>query len=208
MSKNPFRTSRTQEAARRGLSGAFGSGASTLAARTYRTIPGELLPHYVSGRLHQFHPGLYHLDARLNNDKLTLESFTYDAATHVFSLYGTDLSMVPIGSRVEAGTPGALRAADGTRHANWVNVNAIYSHGDVISVNDDATITLKQAHGGPVRTLITDSAWTLNTTTGDVAGVERGDHVFFTGLAETAEYSCPRIHLVLLNQTSKARTVD
>ncbi len=208
MSFNPFRSSRSQKSDRQELSAAFGMGAHPLAARVYRAVPGELLPHYVSGRLRQYEPGHCHLDARLNTDEIVAESFTFDAATQVFSLYGSDLSMVPIGSRVEAGTPGALRAPNGTRHANWVNVNAIYSHGDVTSIDNDGTITLKQAHGGPIRTLIIDSAPALKTTIGDATGVVEGDHVFFTGLAENAELSCPRIHLISLNQTSKAPTID
>jgi hypothetical protein len=209
VSTNPFRASHEQSSDRQMLSAAFRAGANFPAStRTYKSVPGKLLPHYVSGRLRQLEHGRFLLDARLNNDLMTVETVTFDAATEVYSLYGPDFSMVPIGSRVEAGTPDDMRAENGTRHANWVNVNAIYSHGDVISVNSDSTITLQQAHGGSVRTLFTDSARGLNTTTGDLSGVESGDHVFFTGLAENSELSCPRIHLITLNQMSATPSDD
>jgi hypothetical protein len=186
---------------RQELSGAFRAGATSGASQANRAIAGQLLPHYVSGNVRQMETGRCHLDAPLE-DLVFQESFTFDAATDVYSLYGPDLSGMPVGSRVQAGTPAALRNPDGTRHAAWVNVNGIYSHGEVISVDDEKTITLQQAHGGSVRTLLVDEASTVNTATGDLAGIEPGSHLFFTGLAETAELSCSRIHVVVLNHTS------
>lgn len=186
---------------RQELSRAFRPGASSGAAQANRAIAGELLPHYVSGRVAQLEADRCHLDAPLE-DLVIRETFTFDAATDVHSLYGSDLSAIPVGSRIQAGTPAALRNADGTRHAAWVNVNGIYSHGEVISVDDENTITLQQAHEGSVRTLILDADSTVNTESRSLTGVGPGAHLFFTGLAETAELSCPRIHVVVLNHTS------
>jgi hypothetical protein len=197
MSINPFRTSKEQASEREKLAAAFNPDAKPSVSN--RAVAGQLLPHYVSGKLRQLETGLFHLDAPLY-DLVIQEPFAFDAATAVYSLYGDDLSAVPVGSRVEAGTPPALRHQDGTRHANWVNVNCIYSHGQVISVADESTITLQQAHKGSVRTLLADSKTKLHTKTGKLEGVEAGDQVFFTGLAETAELSCPRIHLITFHQ--------
>jgi hypothetical protein len=186
---------------RQQLSAAFRPGVDAGAAQANRAIAGQLLPHYVSGTVRQLEADRCHLDAPLE-DLVIQEAFTFDAATDVHSLYGPELSAIPVGSRVQVGTPAALRNADGSRHAAWVNVNGIYSHGDVITVDDEKTITLQQAHGGSVRTLLVDETSTLNTTNGDLSDIEPGSHLFFTGLAETAELGCPRIHLVVLNHTS------
>lgn len=197
MSTNPLRPSKEQASERQELSAAFGAGAKPGGPRISRAIAGQLLPHYVYGILRQFEPGRCHLDAPLE-DLVIEELFTFDAATDVHSLYGPDLGAVPMGARIEAGTPDQLRNEDGTRHAAWVNVNMIYSHGDVMSKEREDTITLQQAHGGSVRTLIVDSNVIVNSPTGDLAAVEPGLHLFFTGMAETAELSCPRIHAVML----------
>jgi hypothetical protein len=180
------------------LSGAFGADPPQGERRVLRGSANQLLPHYVYGILREFETGRCHLDAPLD-DLVFQEPFTFDAATDVFSLYGPDLSKVPMEARVEAGTPEALRNEDGTRHATWVNVNMIYSHGDVISIDDESTVTLQQAHGGSVRTLLVDAESTVNSRTGNLEAIAPGDHLFFTGMAETAELSCPRIHIVVLN---------
>lgn len=198
MSINPLHPSDTQARERQELSAAFGAGAPQGDRRVIRGIANQLLPHYVYGTLREFESGRCHLDAPLD-DLVIQEPFTFDAATDILSLYGSDLSKVPIGARIEAGTPEALRGEDGTRHATWVNVNMIYSHGDVIETDGESTITLQQAHGGSVRTLLVDPESTINSRTGNLAAIEAGHHLFFTGMAETAELSCPRIHVVVLN---------
>ena len=150
MSINPRNSSETQ-AQRQELSGAFDAGGLR---ENQRVLPGsstQLLSHYVYGTLRDIEAGRCQLDAPLY-DLVFQEPFTFDAATDVHSLYGPDLSKVPMGARIEAGTPDALRAKDGTRHAVWVNVNMIYSHGDVMSIDDENTLTLQQAHEGSVRT--------------------------------------------------------
>ena len=201
MSMNPFHPSKAQVKERQELSGAFRGGEKPRTSFS-RAAAGQLLPHYVYGHLTQLESNRWYLDAPLSG-LVIQELFTFDAATEVYSLYGPDLSSVPAGARIEAGTPEAMRNEDGTRHANWVNVNAILTHGDVIAVDDEDTITLQQAHGGSVRTLLVDTESTLNTRTGDIHGIQPGDHLFITGLTETAELSCPRIHIIVINQTER-----
>lgn len=201
MSINPRNSSETQ-AQRQELSGAFDAGGLW---EQRRVLPGsstQLLSHYVYGTLRDFEAGRCHLDAPLY-DLVFQEPFTFDAATDVHSLYGPDLSKVPMGARIEAGTPDALRAKDGTRHAAWINVNMIYSHGDVMSIDDEHTLTLQQAHEGSVRTLLVDAESTVNSPRGDLASMGAGDHLFFTGMAETADLSCPRIHVVMLHHATE-----
>jgi len=200
MSFNPLHPSEKQAREREQLSGAFDEGGLWEDRRVLAGASTQLLSHYVYGTLRDLEAGRYTLDAPLY-DLVFQEPFTFDAATDVHSLYGPDLSEVPVGARIEAGTPDSLRARDGTRHAVWVNVNMIYSHGDVISIDDENTLTLQQAHEGSARTLLVDEVSTVNSPRGDLASIEAGDHVFFTGMAETAELSCPRIHVVVLNHT-------
>lgn len=200
MSINPRHSSEAQAREREQLSGAFDAGGLREERRVLSGSSTQLLSHYVYGILREIEPDRYHLDAPLY-DLVFQEPFTVDAATDVHSLYGPDLNKVPIGARIEAGTPDALRARDGTRHAVWVNVNMIYSHGDVVSIDDERTLTLQQAHGGSVRTLVLDPDSTVNSPSGDLSSIQAGDHLFFTGMAETAELSCPRIHVVVLNHT-------
>lgn len=199
MSTNPFRPSKEQASQRQELSSAFSGGERPRITYSAEAA-GQLLPDYVYGHVTQLEHGRVYVDAPLRG-VIIQEIFTFDAATEVHSLYGPDLSAVPVGSRIEAGTPAAMRSRDGVRHANWVNVNSIFTHGDVISVDDESTITLQQAHDGSVRTLLLDGTSTLNTRSGDLSGIQTGDHLFLTGLLETSEESCPRVHIVLLTPT-------
>ncbi len=180
-----------------------GKNSSGETVRMVQAGPGELLPHYVYGNLVSAKSTSCVLDAPLDG-KLIRETISYDEETEIFSLYGPDLSKVPVDSQIAMGTPVSLRNPDGSRHATWINVNPIYSHGDVLDVGQES-LTVQQAHGGAVRKLTVTSTSRLR---GPEPGQENialsdlspGHHVFFTGLATSAELTTAEINVVLLHK--------
>jgi|SRR5665213_146460 len=173
--------------------------------RSAQAGPGELLPHYVFGSLVSATANSCLLDAPLDG-KFIRENISYDEDTEIFSLYGPDLSTVPANSQIAVGTPENLRNPDGTRYATWINVNPVYSHGEVVDI-EKTTVTLRQAHGGAIRKLnVTSSSMLHDAAHGveniAVSALTPGCQVFFTGLAIDAELTSAEINIVLLHKTT------
>ena len=133
-------------------------------------------------------------------------SLEYTDHTEVRQLTSdTRLADIQPGARIEAGT--LLTGDDQTmRHAYWVTVNGIYTHGDVLEVDNALrTLVLQQAHGGTVRTLHVSDKSTFRGKSGVIDRnhvstlIGAGQHVFFTAYTHTSALDCPDATVVVLN---------
>lgn len=166
--------------------------------RTTTTEP-TLLPHYVYGIVSGATDRTLSVDAPTHAGSVPVE-IEYTDRTEVHRLNGTPpLAELPAGTRIEAGT--MLRADDlRSRIAYWINVNPIYSHGDVLSADPTSkTMVVQQAHGGSVRTLHIEADSVIRgqgdpvTVAGLFERVVPGHYVFFTGYTHTADRGCPDV---------------
>jgi hypothetical protein len=166
---------------------------------------------------------VYGIVEDVSDNMVTLEAPTADGTETVvvsatpgtqlvYNQPNAELSDVPIGSRFEAGT--TLINGDLTsRTAQWMFVNPMYSHGQIVGNKGVTTeglnsFALQQAHGGPMRNLlISDQArvndgTTAGATSVPVSTLNVGCMVFYCGIAESPDLSEPNIHIVTISRVS------
>jgi len=153
------------------------------------------------------------IEAPLDDSAVIVELRIDPATTELHSLYGPGLAEIPAGARVEAytvpldGASGQL----GPRLAIWLNVNPVYTHGDVVA-NENGVIVVNQAHGGTQRRLHPGPRTRLRShqhgETTDFALLKPGDYVFFTSLARSHELDCVDLEPVVMDHSGATDSAE
>ena len=198
----------------------FGEGtpasADTTGGGGYLSVPqAPLQPQYVYGIVQDVSSNSVTLEAPTADGVETVVVNAAPGTQLVYNKANPTLTDVPIGSRFEAGT--TLINGDLTsRNAQWMFVNPMYSHGEIMA-NNGATaeglnsFSLQQAHGGPMRNLlISDQARTVDGTTGainvPISTFNVGCRVFYCGIAESPDLAEPNIHIVTISRVATTPT--
>jgi hypothetical protein len=190
------------------VSSVAGAAGSNTGAGAGGSTPA-LLEGYVYGTLTGATNDTVTIDAPGSDGSTVSVAINYNDATVLNGMGNlSSLSNLPVGTRIEAASiqnPAGQTLT--SRTALWVNVNAIYSHGDVLGVQSDSgTVSLQQAHGGSQRTLHVPPG--INAQNGGMnsedvlSGVQVSDHLFFTGFTYSSDTADPDVEVVTLQPTS------